>query len=104
MTVLAEYEQRTPKSRKHFEAAAAVIPAGATRSLNSWPPHPVYLESGSGIVVTDVDGNTYATSSPTTPPCRWVTATRTSTGHWPTSSPGAQRTPSPARVRGTSRS
>lgn len=59
MSVIAEYEQRTPRSRKHFGEAAQVIPAGATRSLNAWPPHPVYLESGVGMVVTDVDGNTY---------------------------------------------
>ena len=59
MSVIAEYEQRTPRSRKHFEEAARVIPAGATRSLNAWPPYPVYLESGTGMVVTDVDGNTY---------------------------------------------
>jgi glutamate-1-semialdehyde 2,1-aminomutase len=59
MTVIAEYEQRTSRSRKHFEEAATVIPAGATRSLNAWPPHPVYLESGAGMVVTDVDGNSY---------------------------------------------
>lgn len=59
MTVIAAYEQRTPRSRKHFDEVAQVIPAGATRSLNAWPPHPVYLESGAGMVVTDLDGNTY---------------------------------------------
>ncbi|WP_018680222.1 aspartate aminotransferase family protein [Actinokineospora enzanensis] len=59
MTVIADYEKRTARSREHFVAAGAMIPAGATRSLNSWPPHPVYLESGAGMLVTDVDGNTY---------------------------------------------
>ena len=59
MTVIATYQRHTPKSRKHFEEAAAVIPAGATRSLNAWPPYPVYLESGAGTTVVDLDGNSY---------------------------------------------
>lgn len=59
MTILDDYTARTPRSRTHFARAGQLIPAGATRSLNSWPPHPVYLSGGSGGVVHDLDGNAY---------------------------------------------
>jgi glutamate-1-semialdehyde 2,1-aminomutase len=54
-----DYRDRTAGSRLHYEQALAAIPAGATRSLNSWPPYPVYLVSGHGSRVTDVDGRDY---------------------------------------------
>ncbi|MGX7828037.1 aspartate aminotransferase family protein [Actinokineospora sp. 24-640] len=50
---------RTRASRAHFERVRDLIPAGATRSLNSWPPYPIYVESGDGATVRDLDGNTY---------------------------------------------
>ncbi|MEU4249952.1 aspartate aminotransferase family protein [Amycolatopsis sp. NPDC026612] len=59
MTVAQQYADRTRLSRKHFEETAHLIPAGATRSLNAWPPHPVYVKAGSGVRLTDVDGNVY---------------------------------------------
>ena len=59
MTLLDDYASRTPRSLEHFTRVERLIPAGATRSLNSWPPYPVYLESGSGAHVRDIDGNTY---------------------------------------------
>ncbi len=55
----ADYRDRTIGSRLHYEQALAALPAGATRSLNSWPPYPVYLVSGHGSQVTDVDGRNY---------------------------------------------
>src|SRR5215469_11871505 len=55
----ADYRGRTAASRLHYEQALAALPAGATRSLNSWPPYPVYLVSGRGSLVTDVDGRDY---------------------------------------------
>ncbi len=54
-----QYQHRTPKSRAHFGAAATRLPGGVTRSLNAWPPYPVYIVSGQGKYLTDLDGNTY---------------------------------------------
>lgn len=59
MNVIETYQARTARSRELFHAAQRRIPAGATRSLNSWPPYPVYLEGGSGGTVRDVDGHVY---------------------------------------------
>ncbi|WP_067820060.1 aspartate aminotransferase family protein [Actinomadura kijaniata] len=53
------YLGRTGRSHKLYRRALATMPAGATRSLNSWPPHPLYLTHGRGSRVTDVDGNEY---------------------------------------------
>lgn len=55
----SDYRDRTVGSRLHYEQALAALPAGATRSLNSWPPYPVYLTGGRGSLVTDVDGRDY---------------------------------------------
>jgi glutamate-1-semialdehyde 2,1-aminomutase len=59
LRIVADYVSRTARSRAHFTRAGRVIPSGATRSLNSWPPHPVYLSAGSGSTVHDLDGNAY---------------------------------------------
>ena len=59
MTILSEYARRTPRSRDHFTKVERIIPAGATRSLNAWPPYPVYVESGSSGRIRDIDGNSY---------------------------------------------
>ncbi len=50
---------RLPKSKEMFERARRVLPAGVPSSFQDQPPHPVYVESGSGSHVTDVDGNDY---------------------------------------------
>jgi glutamate-1-semialdehyde 2,1-aminomutase len=34
-----------------------VVPGGVTRILSSWPPHPVYVRSGEGAFVQDLDGH-----------------------------------------------
>lgn len=54
-----EYRRRNPGSGEHYRRASSVIPAGATRSLNTWWPHPVYAVSGRGARLRDVDGNEY---------------------------------------------
>ncbi|WP_194823329.1 aspartate aminotransferase family protein [Micromonospora sp. S-DT3-3-22] len=59
MSILSDYAKRTPGSKEHFARVGRTIPAGATRSLNSWPPYPVYLDRGAGGTVWDVDGNAY---------------------------------------------
>src|SRR5438093_932373 len=56
---LERYRGRTPRSRALYERARESIPAGSTRSLNSWEPYPVYVTAAHGARVTDVDGNEY---------------------------------------------
>jgi len=57
--IVDEYVRLTPRSREHFERSRALVPAGATRSLNSWLPHPIYVRRGKGPLVWDVDGREY---------------------------------------------
>jgi glutamate-1-semialdehyde 2,1-aminomutase len=54
-----QYERLTARSRRLYERARTKIPGGATRSLNSWPPYPIYLKSASGATVIDVDNRRY---------------------------------------------
>jgi glutamate-1-semialdehyde 2,1-aminomutase len=56
---VSRYTAFTAGSRAHFDRVRSRIPAGATRSLNSWPPHPIYLTRGAGAAVWDVDGRRY---------------------------------------------
>ncbi len=51
------YRDQFASSGRHFERARRVLPGGVTRSLNFWEPHPVYLHSGKGAYVCDVDGH-----------------------------------------------
>lgn len=55
-------EKPTPRYRHSadaFSRARRSIPGGVSRSVAYHPPHPVYLTSGDGAWVTDVDGNRY---------------------------------------------
>lgn len=56
---LARFEERTPRSRELFERAARSLPFGVASSFQAGDPYPVYLSSGSGSRVIDVDGNAY---------------------------------------------
>src|SRR5438105_15754084 len=56
---IARYEERTPKSRALFERAAKSLPLGVTSSFQAGDPYPIYLSSGKGSRVMDVDGNSY---------------------------------------------
>jgi glutamate-1-semialdehyde 2,1-aminomutase len=53
------YQQRTPRSRALYERAEAAMPFGVTSSFQAGDPYPIYLVSGRGSRVTDVDGNGY---------------------------------------------
>ncbi|MGH2807670.1 MAG: aspartate aminotransferase family protein, partial [Actinomycetota bacterium] len=55
----ARFVERTPRSAAMFERAAASMPFGVTSSFQAGDPHPIYLVSGSGSHVVDVDGNDY---------------------------------------------
>ncbi|MBA2718107.1 MAG: aspartate aminotransferase family protein [Chloroflexi bacterium] len=59
MSLVDDYRARTPRSRSLFERATASLPGGSTRTTVYSAPYPPYAASGSGLVVTDVDGNTY---------------------------------------------
>ena len=56
---VGRYEERTPRSRALFDRAGRAMPFGVTSSFQAGDPHPIYLASGSGSRVTDVDGNSY---------------------------------------------
>jgi glutamate-1-semialdehyde 2,1-aminomutase len=56
---VALYEERTPKSRALYERAHASMPFGVTSSFQQGHPYPLYLASGKGSLVTDVDGHSY---------------------------------------------
>src|SRR4249919_2190760 len=53
----------TTGSAKLFEAACRVIPGGvnstARATWSGWTPYPLFVESGSGSRLRDVDGNEY---------------------------------------------
>ncbi|MEX2210605.1 MAG: aspartate aminotransferase family protein [Gaiellaceae bacterium] len=55
----AAYAARTPASRAHFERARATLPQGVGARGKYLSPHPLYVRSGSGSRIEDVDGNEY---------------------------------------------
>lgn len=59
MSLVDDYIARTPRSHELFERATGSLPGGSTRTTVYSAPYPPYAASGSGLVVTDVDGNTY---------------------------------------------
>ena len=58
----AAFAERTPGSRRLFEAARTELLAGVPMSwMARWAgPHPIYLDRAEGAELTDVDGNSYA--------------------------------------------
>ncbi|MGH2698446.1 MAG: aspartate aminotransferase family protein, partial [Actinomycetota bacterium] len=56
---LARYGQRTPQSASLYERAESSMPFGVASSFQAGDPYPIYLVSGEGSRVTDVDGNSY---------------------------------------------
>lgn len=53
------YEKKTVRSRKTFERAKRVFPAGVSYRIRSIEPYPFYVKKARGSKVTDIDGNTY---------------------------------------------
>ncbi len=51
------YERKASKTL--HEKASHFMPDGDTRSVTYFEPYPVFMKSGSGSKITDVDGNTY---------------------------------------------
>jgi glutamate-1-semialdehyde 2,1-aminomutase len=56
---LKGYEARTPRSRALYERAEKAMPFGVTSSFQAGEPYPIYLKSGKGSRVVDVDGHSY---------------------------------------------
>lgn len=53
------YEKGTAKSRRIFERAKKVFPAGVSYRIRSIEPYPFYVSKAKGSKVTDVNGNAY---------------------------------------------
>jgi glutamate-1-semialdehyde 2,1-aminomutase len=56
---IARFGQRTPKSAALYERAEASLPFGVASSFQAGDPYPIYMVSGEGSHITDVDANTY---------------------------------------------
>lgn len=57
--LVREYETSNPLSKKAFDRAQQVLPAGSTRSVLVSEPFPLVLESAQGATFTTVDGHTF---------------------------------------------
>ncbi len=56
---MTDYQSRTSNSKKLFERANKVLPAGVSYGIRALPPYPFYLKKAKGVTLTDVDSNTY---------------------------------------------
>jgi glutamate-1-semialdehyde 2,1-aminomutase len=55
--LISDYRDQNARSFQLFQRAQASLPGGNTRTGVYVAPFPIYSESGSGVHVTDVDGN-----------------------------------------------
>lgn len=53
------YVSRTPRSAALHARARQSLPGGDTRTVISFPPHPLYMAEAQGCWLVDVDGNRY---------------------------------------------
>lgn len=53
------YVARTPASRARWQAAAAAMPGGNTRTVLHFSPYPLVIARGEGQRITDADGQSY---------------------------------------------
>ncbi len=54
-----KYIGTTKKSKKLFERANKVLPAGVSYAIRGITPHPFYVMNANGMKIQDVDGNVY---------------------------------------------
>jgi len=54
-----DYESRTPKSKRLYERAKKVFPAGVSYFIRFFEPYPFCVTHAKGSKIFDVDGNTY---------------------------------------------
>lgn len=57
--VVADYVRNTLRSRQLFERASRVLPGGVSGNLRYFAPYPLYMQSGEGSHMMDVDGRRY---------------------------------------------
>ena len=57
--IIERFAGRTGRSQSHHARAKERLPGGDTRTATYFTPYPVYMESGSGCYLHDVDGNEY---------------------------------------------
>jgi glutamate-1-semialdehyde 2,1-aminomutase len=55
----ADFADRHPESRRHYDEARAVLPGGHTRTVLTHSPYPLTFASGRESWLYDVDGHTY---------------------------------------------
>jgi glutamate-1-semialdehyde 2,1-aminomutase len=53
------YESKTPKSKRLYERAKKVLPAGVSYFIRYFEPYPFYVTRARGSKIFDVDGNEY---------------------------------------------
>ena len=58
-TAIRRYRAANPNSERLQARAAEVMPGGNTRSVLFYPPFPLYMASGEGCRLRDVDGHEY---------------------------------------------
>src|SRR5436853_3833080 len=56
---LSRLNERTPRSAAMFERASQTLSNGVASSYQLRDPWPIYLASGEGASVLDIDGNRY---------------------------------------------
>jgi glutamate-1-semialdehyde 2,1-aminomutase len=58
--IVAEYEKKTPKSKKlHLEAKKYIVPEGSNAYMIWHRPYPIFIDKADGTRVYDADGNEY---------------------------------------------
>ncbi|WP_317855197.1 aspartate aminotransferase family protein [Chakrabartyella piscis] len=58
-TLMEVYKTRTKTSEKLHKEATQTLPGGIAANIKYYDPYPIFMESGSGATLTDVDGNEY---------------------------------------------
>jgi glutamate-1-semialdehyde 2,1-aminomutase len=53
------YEKRTPKSRQAHDRANQRLPLGVASNYRAYDPYPIFVHSGKGGHIRDIDGNEY---------------------------------------------
>lgn len=59
LTIEGRFEAKTPKSSELWRRGCQAMPNGVSAAVKFFPPHPIYLDHGSGSHVWDIDGNEY---------------------------------------------
>ncbi len=58
-SLMEEYKGYTKKSEQLYKQAVELLPGGVAANIKYFDPYPIFMESGKGACLTDVDGNKY---------------------------------------------